>query len=263
MDLVAIVQTLWRYKRLAGVIVIIILGASFYVTSIKPPVYQTTSSILLTSPQGQASKSQIARNPSLGTASPYNPYVSYGTLDVIGNAVMEIATSPASQQALQTAGVSPGYKLALSTDYGNPPIIDITGVGPTPEAAAKSANVLNSTLKKDLFSLQQTRGINPFYMIQAVDLVKPTQSQKSSSGNLRSLVAVLAGGIILLFIAISTADAIGNRRKKPLEPMRRRDEGHRDMPNLRFRSADDQTRVDPPLYSRPGTDNGHANRTSR
>lgn len=62
--------------------------------------------------------------------------------------------------------------------------------------------------------LQKQQGVNHLYMIQATDLVRPTQAQLSDSGKLRSLIAVLGLGIVLLFIVISVADAVDKRRAK-------------------------------------------------
>lgn len=214
MDLLSIFQTLWRYKLFAIPTIVITAVAALYVVKIKPPVYQTSASILLTNPQTGATQSQIAANPSLKKANPYNTFVSYGDLHVVGNAVMDLVTSPASQPGLASAGVDPRYQVALSTDYGNPPIINITGVGATAQDAMRSATVLVSTMKADLFYIQKMEGVNPFYMITAIEIVKPTQADRSSGGKLRSLIAVLAVGAILLFVVVSVADAIEKRRRE-------------------------------------------------
>lgn len=213
MDLLSIIQTLWRYKMITIPVLILTMLGAVYVVKIKPPVYQADASILLTNPPGQATPSQIAQNPELKTTSPYNTYVDYGSLDVVANTIMDIVRSAAQQAPLMADGAGSKYQLALSTDYGNPPIIQITGVGASPQAAITSASAVIKGLKSALYQLQVSKGVNPFYMITAVDIVKPTDAGKSSSGNLRSLVGVLAGGIILLFAAISVMDAVERRRR--------------------------------------------------
>lgn len=217
MDLISIAQNIWHHKRVTIPALLLTFLGVFYILEIAPPTYKVTSSVLLTNPPGKATKSQIASDPALKNVNPFNTFVSYGSLQVVANTVIDLISSPNSQPALIAAGVIPNYKLALSTDYGNPPIIEITGVGPTPEAAVKSATVLTTAIKQDLYSIQKQRGINPFYMISADTVVKPKTAQTSSSSKLRSLVAILAAGIILLFIVVSFADAVEKRRT----PLRR------------------------------------------
>lgn len=212
MDFVSIVRALWRNKRFAIPVLVLTAVAALYVVKMQPPVYQASASVLLKNPQGQATASQIAANPSLKTANPYNPFMSYGDLDVAANAVLELINSQPAQAALTEAGVDPRYTLSLSTANGAPPIIDISGVGGTARAAVRSANELVNTVKKDLYQIQQSQGINPFYMITAVSLVKPNQAYRAS-GKSKSLVAVTGIGVILLFVVVSTADAVAERRR--------------------------------------------------
>jgi capsular polysaccharide biosynthesis protein len=212
-DLLSIVEVLWRHRRLTIPVLVVTALAAFYVAEIKPPVYESTSTILLTNPPAQATKSQIAEDPSLMKVNPYNTFTSYGDLQVIANALIDLVDSPASQPALLSAGVNPSYQLELSTDYGDPPIIDITGDGASAQTAITSAQVLTRVVASDLTSLQQREGVNQFYMIKADTILRPSTATKSSSGKLRSLIAVLGVGIILLFIVVSAADMTGKSRR--------------------------------------------------
>jgi capsular polysaccharide biosynthesis protein len=213
MDLLSIVNSLWRHKIIAIPIIVFTALAAFYTVKIKAPVYQASASVLLANPQGSPTPAQIAQNPKLKNINPYNTFVGYGNLQVVGDILIEVVTGPAAQPALTQAGVDPRYKVVLNTDYGNPPIIDITGVGTSPQKAILSANVIAATLKADLVSIQKSQGIYSLYSITAINLVTPTQAQPSSSGKLRSLIAVLALGAILLFVAVSVTDAIDRRKR--------------------------------------------------
>lgn len=213
MDLLSIGQMVWRRKLLTIPILLLTCLAGLYMVKVKHPTYEATSSVILTNPPTKATAAQIAADPSLKNANSYNQFTQYGDLQVVASAVMDLVSSPSSQPALLAAGVIPNYQLALSTDPGDPPIIDITGVGTTPEAAINSANVLTQAVKNDLIQMQLKQGVNPFYLITADNYVLPTRAQTSSSGKTRSLVVVLAAGLIILLISISTADAIEKRRK--------------------------------------------------
>jgi hypothetical protein len=215
MYLLSVGEILWRHKRFTIPVLILMLLASLYVVEIKPPTYEAKSTVLLTNPPGQATNSQIAADPQLGHVSAFNTFAQYGDLQVVANTMIDLVTSPASQPTLLSEGVSPGYSLAMSTDYGNPPIINVTGVGTTAQSAINSAKLLTQEIQKDLYQIQVNVGINPFYMIKADNFVAPTKAHTSTSGKLRSLVAVLAVGIIVLLLGASLAEVREKRRKGP------------------------------------------------
>ena len=215
MDLLSIAQSLWRRKLIAIPILLLTGILAIYVVKVKPPTYKSTGSVLSrTRPEGPT-PAQVAAHPSLKAASSYNTFVDYGDLTVIANTVMDLVGSATSQPALAQAGVIPGYSLGLSSDYGNPPIIDITGVGQFSHGRDHECQcACRYRGEGDLYLVQQSEGINPFYMVKnrwrMCDLLL---RQKSSSGALRSLIAILAVGVILLFLVISVADALEKRRK--------------------------------------------------
>jgi capsular polysaccharide biosynthesis protein len=212
-DFISIASVLWKQKWIAIPVVLLVAFAAVYVVKIKPPVYDATSTVLLVPPLNGVTKSQIAAQPRLKDVNADNVFINYGDLDVVANAVIDYVTSSASAVALTEAGSGTAYQIDLSTDFGSPPMIDITGVGSTASAAIKSAQVLTAAVQQDLASLQLTHGVDSFYLITGANIVKPTQAQHSSSAKLRPLVAVLGGGIILLFIIVSSADAAARRRR--------------------------------------------------
>jgi capsular polysaccharide biosynthesis protein len=213
MDLLSVAQSLWRHKLVTIPVIVLTALMGLYIVKVKPPVYEATASLLLTNPQSGATASQIAADPRLKTANPYNTFVSYGSLAIIGDTMIELVTAPTAQQALTKSGVDSRYQMELSNAFGNPPIINITGVGSSGQEAIRSATLLVDAAKADLHNVQVQLSIDSFYMITAVEIVKPTQAQRSSSGKPRSLIAVLAIGLILLFVAVSVTDAVDKRRK--------------------------------------------------
>ena len=213
MDLLSIVQALWRHKIFVIPVIVFTAVASFYVVKLKPVTYEASASVLLANPPGAATPTQLSQNPELKKVSPYNTFVSYGDLSVVADSVIELLTSAPAQPGLISQGIDPRYQLTLSTAYGNPPIIDITGVGSTPQVAVQSANLLAAAVKTNLSQLQKSQGIDNFYMISALEIVKPLQAQRSTSGKLRSLIAVIGLGMLLLFVVVSVAEAVALRRR--------------------------------------------------
>jgi capsular polysaccharide biosynthesis protein len=212
MDLFSIIGAVWRHKLAAiPVIVVVALGA-FYVVKLKAPVYQASASVLFVNPPAAPTASQLAANPGLAKISPENPYVNFGSLPVVADVVISVVTSAAGQQALVAAGADPRYQVALSPAPDSPPIIEITGVGATAQEAVNTANLVSAATKADLYQMQKQQGVNSLYMIKSIELVRPVQAQLSVSGKLRTLIAVLGLGVVLLFVFISAAEALEKRR---------------------------------------------------
>jgi capsular polysaccharide biosynthesis protein len=215
MDLLSLTQALWRHKLAALPVIVLIVLAALYILKIEPPVYQASSSILLTNPPPAATKSQIEADPKLRRADPFNTFSNYGNLSIVAQAVIDNVTSKSSMSALAALGVDKRYQVTLSiaTDEPTaPPIIDITSFGATTQQAIQGDNLLTAAVRANLYQLQDSAGINPFYMIKAVEIVEPYQPQLSISGKLRSLAAVLGMGVILFLLVVSVADAMGKRR---------------------------------------------------
>jgi capsular polysaccharide biosynthesis protein len=212
MDLLSIIGIVWRHKLAAIPVVLFTIAGAFYVIAVKPPVYQASSNLLLLSPPTAPSAAQIAANHKLAKINPNNPYVNFDDLPVVADAIIDSVTSNTVEQTLADQGVDPEYQVVLSTDFGNPPIIEITGIGSTAASAMRSASLVTSTALNELYQMQQAQGVNKFYMITATQLVKPSQAQTTASGKLRTLIAVLGIGALLLFIVISVAEAREKRR---------------------------------------------------
>ena len=215
MDLLSLTQALWRHKLAAIPVFVLVALASLYVVVIKPPVYQTSSSILLTNPPSAATPAQIAADPGLRKADPFNTFAGYGSLSIIAQAVIDTVTSTSYQSALARLGVDRRYQVTLyvATDEPiSPPIIDITSYGASTQQASLGARLLTAAIEADLYRLQSAEGINSFYMIKAIDVVKADQPQLSIAGKVRSLVAILGLGLVLLLLVVSVTDARDRRR---------------------------------------------------
>lgn len=213
MDLLSIVGALWRHKfAVLPVILLTFLGA-FYVVAVKKPVYSSSASVLLLNPPNPPTPAQIRADPKLRGISPNNPYLNIGGLLTVADAVISVLTSSTSQQALVNAGADPRYQATLSIAAGLPPIVQITGVGSTPQVAISSAKLVTRAAMADLYKMQRAQGVNPFYMIKPVELVPPSAATASVSSKLRTLIALLGLSAILLFLVVSVMDVIDRRRK--------------------------------------------------
>jgi hypothetical protein len=276
-DLLSIVQALWRHKLLALPVILLTLLGAFYVVEVKAPEYQVSESLLLLSPPGPPSASEIAANPRLGKINANNPYVDLG-LPVAADAVVNVVTAPTAAQELVAQGADPRYTVALSTDFGAPPILQITGTASSAAGAIKTATLVSAAAQADLRMLQKNQGVANHYLINNTELVAPRQATRELSGTLRSLIAVLALGAILLFVVISFADVVAKRRKgvsteltderdyAPLSPTGGARPEYDDVAPRRPRQAE-RSRERRPAYrhpdSRPATSRPAADRVER
>jgi capsular polysaccharide biosynthesis protein len=238
MDLISIAMTVWRHKLVVLPVIVITMLGAVYILKVKAPEYEVSESILLINPPGPPTAQQIAKDPKLAKISTANPYTYFGDLDVVADSVISVVTANSAQLVRQ--GADPRYTIELSTDTAFPPIIEITGVGSTPGAAIQTAEIVGTAVDNDLRQMQANAGVNSYYMIKAVELTTPKTATTSISGKLRTLIAVLAIGLLLGFVAISVAEATDRRRKDRRSAVA---ESPQTQPHSRGVAADTMARV--------------------
>ena len=212
MDLVAIAQTVRRYKFATLPIILLTAVLGFYVMFLTPPEYTASGSYILVSPPPAPTQEQIARDPALGKVNATNPLTSYGNLQVVGLMLSQRMSAESVQETLLRDGVDPLSSVVNDTIYSNAPLLDVTGVGTTPAAAAHSGVVEGEALVKLLNDMQAQMGVSPGYRVTAYPLAVPNQVALKSSSKLRNLIVVIVVGVILLFVAVSVAKARDERK---------------------------------------------------
>jgi hypothetical protein len=219
MSLLLIARKVWRYKLATLPILLFMLAGAFYVIAIKPPVYEASSTYILVNPPSPPTPDEIARDPSLGRIGADNPYTRYSDQSVVVQVLASRVGSDDARRALAERGADDGYTVAPSVEFGfTAPIVQITGTGSTPEAAVRTAKLVGLSLAQELDRMQQGRGVDPKYRIDVQQVVAPHEATLKASGKLRSLVAVFALGAILLFVAVSVADALTAMRREGAQP---------------------------------------------
>jgi capsular polysaccharide biosynthesis protein len=211
MDLFSIVRVIWRNKIAVIPVIILVIVGIYYILEIKPPVYNTSASVLLVNPPNPPTAQQIVQDPGLAKINSNNPYVNDG-LQTVADILINLIGSADNNQALIKAGADPRYQAALSADFGNPPIIEVTGIASTPQGAVKSANLVVEAVNSDLKQIQKVQGVNDTYLIKAINVIPAHGASLTRSGKLRTLIALLGLGTILMLVVISVAEALRNRR---------------------------------------------------
>ena len=215
MDLLTLAGTLWRHKLAVIPVIVVTVLAMFYIVVVEPPTYKATASVLLVNPPSAPTSQQIAADPALGRLNTNNPYNSLNNLDYVADVLIEVVTAPAAKQQIVASGAGPDYSAALDASLGSPPAIDVTGSANNAQVAVQSARIVAAAVSKDLHQLQAAQNVNPKYMISAIEYVVPTSATSSSSSKLRTLIGVVAVGVVLLFVAVSLAEAFASRKRTP------------------------------------------------
>jgi uncharacterized SAM-binding protein YcdF (DUF218 family) len=207
MDLLLIISKIWKRKSLTlPVIVLTILGL-FYELEIKPPVYQASADILLVSPPGTTGIN--IDNPFVNNTDDY-------TTD-LANVLVSLVSSASSQQTLVRSGVDPRSQVSQTSDTSALPIIQITGFGSSAQKAILSASLIAGAIKGDLASMQEARHVPNRDVITADEVVPPTTAVSSLSSKLRTMIAIIGLGALLLLVVVS----IGEGRERRSEEKRR------------------------------------------
>jgi capsular polysaccharide biosynthesis protein len=216
MELLALFRTIARHKiAVMPVLVLMVLGM-VYTFKVRPPTYKSSAELILVSPPAAPSPAQIQAHPKLAKVNANNPYLAMGDLTLVGDAVMDLVTAPGSQAQLAAQGAGSKYQVAMSSDTGFPPILDITGVGQNAAEAILSAKLVTAAAARDLIQMQRADGVNPKYLIKGSELLRPTTAQNDVASKLRLLIAVLGAGAVLMFLVVSAAEAFGSRRQVQL-----------------------------------------------
>jgi capsular polysaccharide biosynthesis protein len=218
MTLLLIIEKLWRYKFVTLPIILLVLVGGFYQVAMTPPVYQASTSYILVSPPAAPTPDQIAQNPKLARGS-NNPYTRYSDQSVIIQILSTRLGSATSRAALLKQGVDPRFILAPDVSFGfTMPVLQITGLGDTGEEAVKSTKLVGKALLAELAHMQAVENVSPTYQFTAQEIVPVAYPQLKATGKIRSLVAVMVLGGVMLFLAVSILDAIAMLRRRRSQP---------------------------------------------
>jgi hypothetical protein len=139
---------------------------------------------------------------------------------MVGQVLATRMNSEDVRTALVGQGVSDEYVVSPSNDFGGAgQIINVSGIGATPEAAAHASDVIVTRMTEELRSMQKVYGAVDRYMITLIPIQAPGEAKRVVSGQLRSVIALGGVGMILLFAAISVRQAMSARpRRTPESP---------------------------------------------
>lgn len=212
MDLLSIARILRKHKVLVIPVVVLTFLGVVYFAAFSKPLYETTADYVFVPPPGPPTAEQIALDPTLANVNSGNLFSRFDDQSIIADAIVSRMSSASTQQTLVNQGADSRFTVTPISLYGSPePMVEVLGTGSTAAEALKTSSLVSAALERSLYSLQRSQGTNSTYMFTALQVASSPPVIKVSS-TLRSIVAVLGVGVVLLFVLVSLGDAIDRKR---------------------------------------------------
>ena len=211
MDLISIFRAVWRHKLVTIPVILFTCLGAFYVVAIKAPVYQASASFALVYPPAPPTQAQIVADPKLakintGQSSPGVQRSVRGHPDR-DRPGWHIVLSASPREGWGGHSVSDRAERRLLRDRQHHRCGKYAASGGTQRESRDPGSQECSVPGSG------ESGCQPGYMIKTYQLATTNQAAQKLSGKLRSLIAVLGLGVLLLFIGISIAEAIGKGKR--------------------------------------------------
>jgi Chain length determinant protein len=212
-DLLTIWQSLWRNRWVALPVILLTGAAAFWALFVRPPVYESSASLLLLQPPAAPTEAQIRRDPTLARHNADNPYTRVYDPAVLIEVVAEAVQSDGARQALVAQGADPRYTVTNRVRYGfTSPLALITGTADTPERAMATTRLVTAAFAQQLRQLQANERVSPRYFVAVRRVDSGNGAVLRAADKIRALVALSGLGVIGLFGVISIADAVDKLR---------------------------------------------------
>jgi len=212
MDLLSIARIMLKHKLLVIPVVALTLIGVVYIAAFSKPLYETTADYVFVPPPAAPTAAQVAQDPNLANVNSTNVFSRFNDQSIIADAIVGRMSSASTQQSLVNAGADKRFTVTPISLYGSPePMVEVLGTGSTAAEALKTSTLVSAALQRSLYSLQRAQGTIPAYMFTALQVSSSPPVIKVSS-MLRSIVAILGVGVVLLFILVSVGDVIDKKR---------------------------------------------------
>jgi hypothetical protein len=217
MDVLAIVRALKRHWRWTVPIIVITVLVAGYVYFATPTSYEATASYVLFPAPTAPTPDDIKANPALGLVHADNPYARMDQ-SVVVDILAKRVNDDTNRARLEARGADSGYQVVTGGLYGiASPTADIQGTGDSAARAITTAKIVGKDFADNLHEIQAAQGTDEQYMVKAVEVDPPTSATQKSSSRLRSMLAVLGLGALLLFVMISIAEAFDSVKRERIE----------------------------------------------
>jgi capsular polysaccharide biosynthesis protein len=207
-DLFAIIGALRRHWLVTVVVTALTIGVMAVLVFVVPRSYEAKASYILVNPPPAPTDTQIAADPSLAEINRNNPYLRFVNQATMGEVLASRVSGSSVRSSLVQQGADGDYTVAPSSDFGGSGLLlDLTGTGQSPQEAKTTLTLVTDRMKDELYAIQKVYGADDAILITALPVAEPTDAVLVVSGLARSLVGATAAGVVVLFTAISIAEA--------------------------------------------------------
>jgi capsular polysaccharide biosynthesis protein len=213
MDLLALFSSLRRHKVIAAVVLLLTVGGNVFILFGIPPQYESKAQFVLISPPQPPTDAQIQRDPGLGRLNINNPYLRLPNSVVVDVLTQRVAGETVRQK-LVSRGADYSYDITSTKAIGSGLVIEITGTGHSAREARRTLDLVAESMKGELETMQMVDGADKRFLFQALPINPASDPTRIVTGTMRSIIAVSAAGMVLLFALISIAEAARSRRTK-------------------------------------------------
>jgi hypothetical protein len=223
MDLVAIFAIIRRHRWIVAFALALIAGSVAGVVFQMPRQYESTAQYVLISPPPAPSDAQIQRDPALGRLNSDNPYLRVPSPSVVVDVLAQRVSGDTVREVLIKQGADADYQIAGTNAVGSGMVISIVGTGHSAAVSRRTTGLVAARMQAELHDMQKVNGADDRFLIQALPIGPTTDPVRKITSTIRAAIAALAGGMVLLFIVISVAEARSVRRTRVVStvPMRR------------------------------------------
>ena len=208
MDVLSLFRLIARQWRVTVPAALLTLTGLVGALQLSSPTYEATGSIVLLSPPEAPDVDATSEStpPDIGQ----NPFARYGDLSVVADILVRVMDGDSKHAEFESLGVT-GYEV-VANRFQRGPVVDVTGQGPSPEAAIGSAETVLTEVSATLAELQEAEGADPDYFIDSAPLEPPSTATAMYGSTVRAAIAVAALGALCTLGFAVLADAFARRR---------------------------------------------------
>jgi hypothetical protein len=186
----------------------LVISAGIYVAVVAERTYEARSDLVLIAPPGPPTEAELERDPDLASATIDNPYARVFDPAVI----TEIVARAVAARRLDW-NLPSDYRIDAARRYGSAaPLVEIAARADTPELATVRARTLSDAFVATLDDLQSVEDVHPRALITTRLVDDASDPEELLTRRLRAVVIVLAGGALLVMVAIGIVQVAGTSR---------------------------------------------------
>ncbi|MEW1823711.1 chain-length determining protein [Arthrobacter sp. NPDC080031] len=208
-----VIRTLWRHRLVSVPILLLTLASALYVFQFAPRSYETSATYAMINPD-IPTQLDIVKHPELEKLNSKNPYLRSSDPSLIVQVLLTRLNDSSVADKLKEQGLSSDYTVNRGVGGTNGFLVDITGIADTPEKSFATTRTLGVMLEKDLYDAQKIDGADDSYLFSSILVAPPDKATEQFSSRLRSLIAVLLAGVVLMFGAVSIARSVSVSRNR-------------------------------------------------